>query len=97
MDANPEVRYSVSPSAIGEQLGEEVAILNVETGTYFGLQGVGAEIWHLLGESPTLDEIVAHLTREYAVDEARCRADARTLLDRLLEARLVQVAPANHA
>lgn len=96
MDGNTEPRYSVLPSAIGEQLGEEMAILNVETGTYFGLQGVGMDIWNLLPNSPTMNEIVEYLTREYEVDEARCRADALALMDRLLEARLVKAEAADH-
>ncbi len=88
---NPELpaRYSASPSAIGERLGEEVAVLQVETGTYFGLKGVGIDVWTLLEKSPTLDEIVTHLTTEYEVDPARCRADVTTLLERLQAARLV--------
>ncbi len=89
MNPEPALHYSASPSAIGERLGEEVAILQVDTGTYFGLKGVGIDVWTLLERSPTLDEIVAHLTGEYEVDPARCRADVSALLDRLLAARLV--------
>ena len=93
MSPDPDLRYSASPSAIGEQLGEEMAILHVETGTYFGLKGVGIDVWHLLEQSPTLDEITDHLVREYEVDPARCRADVTALLERLTEARLVEVKP----
>ena len=97
MDGNTALRYSASPSAIGERLGTELAILQVETGTYFGLTGVGIDIWSLLDQSPTINEIVEHLTREYDIDEARCRADVKALVDRLLEARLVIAEAADHA
>ena len=89
MNPEPALHYSASASAIGERLDEEVAILHVDTGTYFGLKGVGIDVWTLLERSPTLDEIVAYLTDEYEVDPARCRADVSALLDRLLAARLV--------
>ena len=39
---------------------------------------------------PVSVQIVEHLTREYEVDPARCRADVAALLDRLQEARLVK-------
>ena len=89
---DPSTRYSASSAAIAERLGEETAILHVETGTYFGLKGVGIDVWALLAQSPTLEEIVAHLTCEYEVDPARCRADVAALLDRLQTARLVSAA-----
>ena len=89
MPSDPSTRYSASPSAVGERLGGETAILHVESGTYFGLKGVGIDVWAMLEHSPTLDEIVDHLTSEYEVDPARCRADVAALLDRLQAARLV--------
>ena len=91
MNSNTDLRYRAMPSAVGEKLGEEVAILNVETGIYFGLQGVGAEVWELLDKAPTVDEIVAHLVQVYEVDETRCRADVVALLASLQEAQLVKV------
>ena len=91
------MRYSASLSAVGEQLGEEMAILHVESGTYFGLKGVGVDVWKLLERSPTLEEIVDHLTREYEVNPARCRADVASLLTRLADARLVMAEPSGDA
>ena len=35
--------------------GEEFAILNLKTGTYYGLDAVGARIWALLLEPRTVD------------------------------------------
>ena len=89
MPSDLPTRYSASPAAIGERLGGETAILHVESGIYFGLKGVGIDVWAMLEQSPTLDEIVARLTGEYDVDPARCREDVTALLDRLQAARLV--------
>ena len=97
MDPAPDLHYSALPTAIGEQLGEEMAILNVETGIYSGLKGVGVDVWKLLERSPTLAEIVEHITCEYEVDESRCRADVLALLGQLQEARLVKAETADHA
>ncbi len=97
MDSDRNTRYSASPSAVGEQLGEEMAILHVESGTYFGLKGVGVDVWTLLERSPTLEEIVDHLTHEYEVDPVRCRADVASLLTRLVDAGLVKVEAGGNA
>ena len=47
------------------------------------LNEVGAEIWKLLPEVETEDEIVARLLESYEVDEATLRADVSEFLDML--------------
>ena len=60
MNSDIALHYSALPSAIGEQLGEEMAILNVETGTYFGLKGVGVDIWPRTFSNPGRDVQSSH-------------------------------------
>ena len=43
-------RLAPSEATIEAMLDGEALILNVETGIYFGLSGVGARIWELLRE-----------------------------------------------
>jgi hypothetical protein len=73
------------------KLGEEVAILNSETGTYFGLDPVGSRIWCLMADGVAVDEVVATLLAEYTVDEQRVRSDLRELIDQLVERALVKI------
>ena len=40
----------------GPQVGDETVILDLASGTYFGLDPVGARIWALMGEGKTLAE-----------------------------------------
>ena len=93
METTPHLYYSREPSALGERMGGELAILHVNSGTYFGLNEIGAEIWDLLEQPRTLAQIVQHLQEIYEVDEDRCRADTQTLLTQLEAGQLIQSVP----
>lgn len=84
----PAVQRStrVNESIISADLGTESVLLNVETGIYFGLDEVGAEIWGQLVQGRSEDQIVDRLLDAYDVDRATLAADVATFLD-TLEAR----------
>jgi Coenzyme PQQ synthesis protein D (PqqD) len=82
-------------AAVKEQvtadLAGEVAILHLEAGVYFGLDGVGARIWALIQQPSTVDEVLATLLAEYEVDAARCEQDLLALVGELSAANLIEV------
>ena len=79
-----------SPSQASCDLEGEAAILNVETGTYYGLDNVGARIWQLLQKPSRVADIRDTIVAEYDVERERCENDLLKLLDDLAEAGLVQ-------
>ena len=85
------MKIKLPKEVVWTKLGEEVAILNSETGTYFGLDPVGSRIWCLMAEGHPIDEVVSKLLLEYQVDEARVRSDLRDLIRELEERALVKV------
>ena len=60
-------RFSLSPQAMARKIGEEIVILDLAGGTYFGLDPVGARVWQLIGEDKTLAEICETMLGEYDV------------------------------
>ena len=66
-------------------LSGEAVILNLKTGTYFGLNEVGTRIWHLLEKQAAEDKIIEALVSEYAVDEDQARQDLTALISRLTD------------
>jgi len=80
---------SIVKEVVWTKLGDEVAILNPTTGTYFGLDPVGSRIWCLIAEGLAEDEMISTLISEYEVDEQRLRSDLRELIDQLAVKSLV--------
>jgi hypothetical protein len=72
-------------------VGDETVLLDLASGIYFGIDGVGKRIWESLADGCSLGEITAVIAAEFDVDEAQAQADiirfASELLDRGLLAR----------
>jgi hypothetical protein len=81
-----------SRDQVSSDLAGESVILDLSSGTYYGLDNVGHRIWHLLQEPRTVAQIVSTLLQEYDVEPERCREDVLALLRRLVDKRLIEVA-----
>lgn len=71
-----------------------MTILDPRSGLYFGLEDVGAEVWQLLAEARTVDELCTQLMARYDVGADECTSDVTGLLAELVERGLVEVVPA---
>lgn len=85
---------TVSPRQISSAMGAEQAILQLDSGKYFGLNPVGARVWQLMAEPRKVSEVLDTLLAEYEVPADRCRADLFALLQKLQKAGLIEVRPA---
>ena len=75
---------------VSSDLGEEVAILDLKNGVYYGLDAVGARIWNLIQEPKAVNEIWDVLLDEYEVEPEQCERDLLTLLEKLVAENLVE-------
>lgn len=91
----PSSRYEPDAQrAAGDVIDGEAIIIDLETGVYYSMQGVGGDIWSVLAAGATPAEITAAVTEGYAVEPERAAADVQALLAQLLEAGLVKPAAA---
>ena len=75
------------------ELAGEAVLLDLESGQYYGLDEVGTRIWSLLREEATPAAVLGRLLREYEASEERLERDLLRLIDDLVQARLVEIAP----
>lgn len=81
-----------SPQQVACELGDEVVILSLANGTYYGLDPIAGRVWTLLGEGRSLGAIRDTLLDEYSgVDYDQCTRDVLALVEQLLRCDLVQV------
>lgn len=66
-------------------------LLHTGSEVYFGLDVIGTKIWEGLAADLSYDDIVARLIAEYDVAADRLHADLRQLIERLVDAGLVEV------
>jgi hypothetical protein len=82
-------KLAIPPQVMARTVGDETVILDLASGTYFGLDPVGARIWALMGERKTLAEICATMLEEYEVEREQLEADVLRLAAELAERGLV--------
>jgi hypothetical protein len=75
---------------MARSVDDELIILDVRSGRYFGLNDVGALIWGLLDGDHDRDALLAAVTTEFDVDEATAGDDLDALLAQLRDAGLVE-------
>lgn len=86
---NASERLKIPTQVMARQVGDEAVILDLGSGTYFGLDPVGARTWQLIGEGLTISEICEQLLAEYEVARVDLERDVGALIDELRSRGLV--------
>jgi len=82
--------FRLSPDVVFRDLEGEAVILDLGSGTYFGLNAVGTRVWQLVEAGHSEADIVNILAAEYAADRATIAGDVARLLDELRGRRLIE-------
>jgi len=91
MNVVGEDRVVPTDDHISTTIDGETIILHLESGTYFGTDGVGARIWELVESEPTVVEIEATILDEFDVDRERVERDVRAFVAELESAELITI------
>ncbi|MDH3599615.1 MAG: PqqD family peptide modification chaperone [Candidatus Tectomicrobia bacterium] len=73
------------------ELVDEVAILSLQSGVYYGLNEVGGRIWQLIQQPIPVHQVHETLLAEYDVVPERCERDLVALLQDLAAKGLVEI------
>lgn len=76
---------------LAREVGGEMVLLDVDLGTYYGLNEVGTRVWALLVEGENFGKVEERLLAEFEVDRPTLEADLRGLLRDLAEHGLIDV------
>jgi hypothetical protein len=87
----------IADDAVATSLDGEAVILDVASGSYFGLEGVGAFVWDHLQNPITFADLVRVTVQAYDIDHATCAEDLSILLGDLRRAGLVRLDDVNVA
>ncbi len=82
--------------AFREMNGESV-LLDLASGTYFGLNEVGTRLWTLLGQDSSLERAAATLRNEYDVAPEKLEADVLRMLTELQGKGLLRISSGTSA
>jgi hypothetical protein len=81
---------TLSPDVVFRELDGEGVLLDLGTGTYFGLNAVGTRIWQLIDAGREQADIVDLLAAEYDAPPSTIAADVTRLIGELKARRLIK-------
>ncbi len=84
------IKYIQNKKVIQSKIGDEVVMLDMDTGFYFGLNSVASKIWGKLETEVSFDEIISDLLKEYNIDKLTCENETKNFLDQLLDKNIIR-------
>ncbi|MGB9937087.1 MAG: PqqD family protein [Methanobacterium sp.] len=81
----------VTKEAVHCDVEDEVVILSMKDGVYYGLNPVGAFIWEQIQKPKNFGEVRDAVLEEFDVGKEECESDLMELLDELLEKGLIEI------
>ena len=75
---------------VQSKIGEEVVMLDMDSGFYFGLNSVASVIWGLLANEIAFEALIDQLMEQFEVERSLCETDTKELLDQMLEKNIIR-------
>jgi len=80
-----------APNQVSSDLAGEAVILSLQTGMYYGLDGVGAQVWELLRTPTTVADVRDAIVQQFDVELVVCERDVLTFLQQLVGQGLIEI------
>jgi hypothetical protein len=86
-----DIRYVPADARLEVSLiDNELVVLNLDSGCYYSIEGIGVDVWALLEMGATRDQIVSELAARYGQPEDKVLGEVSGLLDKLVDEDLLQ-------
>ena len=82
---------SRSEGIVFNKLDDELVMMSIANSEYYGLDNIGAQIWEIIEQPVSFNEIVTLLIKKYDVSEENCSADVQKFLSELLGKNLITI------
>lgn len=80
-----ETRIRQTHNLLTGEADDEIVMMHVESGRYYGLKAVAGFIWKLLDTPRTVGEICSAIEREYEVESIQCRQDVLSFVQQMMD------------
>ncbi len=92
MSSLKQANLKIPDQVVTRQVGDETVLLNLESGTYFGLDPVGSRFLELLQAEDALAAVIARMLEEFDVSETQLETDLLRLAEEMLASGLLEPA-----
>lgn len=82
---------NVNKQAFSCKLDQEVVVLGIKDGVYYGLDNLGSFIWELIQEPVEVKKVRDAILEKYEVEKSACESDLMDFLEDLQKKELLEV------
>ncbi len=93
MFSSPDCLEPDLERAAGEVIDGEAIIINLATGVYYSMEGIGGEIWSMIEARHSAGSILEEILASYDVDPDAARRDLEAVLGQMLDDGLIRRIP----
>jgi hypothetical protein len=86
-----KTKIKIKADVVSRQVDNEEVILNLLSGTYFGLDEIGTQIWTLIKNKTPLSDIVEKISEEYEVPPKQAEGDLLKLIKSFKKCELIDL------
>jgi hypothetical protein len=79
------------PEVISAEAGEDLVMVSISNGFYYGVSDVAREIWDAIERPKKISALIDDLIATYNVERSMCEDDTLSFLENLLTEHLLQV------
>lgn len=90
MSFTPGTKIVRSDSILGSVVAQEAVLMDIENGSYHGLDKVGSAIWEMSENPIQVDEIVNALMAKYDVTKDQCQSEVLAFLSDLQSRNIIR-------
>ncbi|MBJ8026431.1 lasso peptide biosynthesis PqqD family chaperone [Bacillus cereus group sp. N21] len=77
-------------NVVSDMDGEKV-MMSIHNGKYYNLGGIGGEIWSLINELISVNQVIDILLSRYMIEETECKEQVLSFLNHLYAEGLISV------
>lgn len=89
---NPNTSIIINSGALVQKVGDEIVILDAQSGQYYALNEMATEMLEKLQKGATIAATAIHICTEYDVDENDAITDITEMVDSLFTKKLASPA-----
>jgi hypothetical protein len=68
---------------VASKIDNEIVMMSIENGEYYGLDEVGSRIWELIAKPIVVEELIIALLDEFEVERQDCEKETFEFLEEL--------------
>ena len=81
----PTTILARNPEIIANEIDDEIVMMSIEEGSYFGLNSIGSIIWQELEEAKSVESIISILLERFDVEEKTCREETIAFIESMIK------------